>query len=256
MPPVGSSLATPMFRPCAVIPVYDHEHAVGVVVAGVLRHNLPCIVVDDGSAPACAALLDQLAATEQVTLLRHPVNRGKGAAVLTAVRAAASRGYSHALQIDADGQHRIDDIPRFLERAAAEPDALIIGCPEFDATVPALRLWARTLTHAWVSINTLSHEIKDSMCGFRVYPLPPLVALDRRCRLGKRMHFDIEVAVRLYWDGVKIVNLPTPVTYPRNGVSHFRPWADTARISGVHALLFFGMLRRLPALLARHRSAS
>ena len=256
MPRVGLSSEALMFSPCAVIPVYDHEHAVGAVVAGVLRHNLPCIVVDDGSSPACATILDKLAASERVRLLRHPVNRGKGAAVLTAARAAANRGYSHALQIDADGQHRVDDIPRFLERAAAEPDALIIGCPEFDSTIPSIRLWARYLTHAWVSVNTLSHEIKDSMCGFRVYPLKALLALDQRCRLGARMHFDIEVAVRLYWNGVNIVNLSTPVTYPRDGVSHFRPWADTARISRIHALLFFGMLRRLPALVARRRSAS
>ncbi len=246
-----------MFNPCAVIPVYNHESAVGDVVAGVLRHKLPCMVVDDGSSPPCAAALAELAAADpdRVTLLRHSVNRGKGAAVLTAIRYAARTGYSHALQIDADGQHRIDDIPRFLERAEAHPHALIIGCPEYDSSVPWMRLWARRLTHAWVSINTLSRQIKDSMCGFRVYPLAPLVALDRRYRLGERMHFDIEVAVRLYWSGIKIINLPTPVVYPQNGVSHFRPWLDTAHISGIHALLFFGMLRRLPALVARHRSA-
>jgi glycosyltransferase involved in cell wall biosynthesis len=245
-----------MFSPCAVIPVYNHEHAVGEVVAGVLRYELPCILIDDGSSPACAAALDELAAADpgRVTLLRHLVNRGKGAAVLTAIHYAARTGYSHALQIDADGQHRVDDIPRFLERAAADPAALIIGCPEYDSSVPPIRLWARYLTHAWVSINTLSRQIKDSMCGFRVYPLQPLVALDQRCRLGERMHFDIEVAVRLYWSGIKIINLPTPVIYPHNGVSHFRPWADSARISRMHALLFFGMLRRLPALVARHRS--
>jgi glycosyltransferase involved in cell wall biosynthesis len=246
----------PMFSPCAVIPVYNHEHAVGEVVAGVLRHKLPCVVVDDGSSPTCAAALDELAAAAptRLTLLRHPVNRGKGAAVLTAVRHAERSGYSHALQIDADGQHRVDDIPRFLERAEARPHALIIGCPEYDASVPPLRLWARYLTHMWVSINTLSRQIKDSMCGFRVYPLSSLMEVDRRYRLGERMHFDIEVAVRLYWNGVKIINVPTPVTYPRNGVSHFRPWADTARISRMHALLFFGMLRRSPALVARHWS--
>ena len=91
--------------------------------------------------------------------------------MLTGLRHAAQQGYSHALQIDADGQHRIADIPRFLEQAVAHPRALIVGCPEYDSTVPVLRLWARYLTHVWVSINTLSRQIKDSMCGFRVYPL-------------------------------------------------------------------------------------
>ena len=246
-----------MFSPCVVIPVYNHEGAVGEVAHGAVRQGLPCILVDDGSSAACAAVLDELAAAtpRQITLIRHPVNRGKGGAVLTAIRYAARTGYSHALQIDADGQHRVGDIPHFLEQAAANPGALIVGCPEYDPSAPALRLWARYFTHVWVSINTLSRQIKDSMCGFRVYPLDPLVALDQRCRLGERMNFDIEVLVRLYWNGLEIVNVPTRVTYPKNGVSHFRAWADTLLISRAHALLFFGMLQRLPTLVARHRNA-
>jgi hypothetical protein len=92
------------------------------------------------------------------------------------------------------------------------------------------------------------------MCGFRVYPLESLGALDQRCRLGERMNFDIEVLVRLYWNGLEIINVPTRVTYPRNGVSHFRVWADTVLISRAHALLFFGMLQRLPTLIARNRT--
>jgi glycosyltransferase involved in cell wall biosynthesis len=246
-----------MFRPCVVIPVYNHERSVGAVVDGVLQLGLPCILVDDGSSPTCATVLDALAAAapRQISLLRHPINRGKGSAVLTAARAASKAGYSHVVQIDADGQHRVADISRFLDHAAAHPRALIAGCPLYDTSVPPLRFWARYLTHVWVWINTLSCEIKDSMCGFRVYPLAPLIALDRRCRLGERMTFDIEVLVRLYWAGLEIINVPTPVTYPKNGVSHFRAWADTARISCVHALLFFGMLQRLPTLIARHRSA-
>jgi glycosyltransferase involved in cell wall biosynthesis len=246
-----------MFSPCVVIPVYNHERAVGDVADGAVRQGLPCILVDDGSSAACAAVLDELAAAapNHITLMRHPVNRGKGGAVLTAIRHAARLGYTHALQIDADGQHRVGDIPRFLEKAAAYPDALIVGCPEYDPSAPRLRLWARHLTSVWVSINTLSRQIKDSMCGFRVYPLAPLVALDQRCHLGERMNFDIEVLVRLYWNGLEIINVPTRVTYPKNGVSHFRAWADTWLISRAHALLFLGMLQRLPTLIARNRSA-
>jgi len=106
-----------------------------------------------------------------------------------------------------------------------------------------------------VSINTLSRQIKDSMCGFRVYPLAALVELDRRQRLGARMNFDIEVVVRLYWAGVEIINMPTPVIYPKNAISHFHGWSDTLLISRVHATLFFGMVARLPMLLARKWSA-
>jgi glycosyltransferase involved in cell wall biosynthesis len=245
-----------MFKPCAVIPVYDHEKTVGAVVDAVLEHRLPCIVVDDGSSAQCSELIDVLVSERagRVTLIRHTINRGKGAAVLTGIRHAAATGHSHALQIDADGQHSVDDIPRFLERAATYPQALIVGCPTYDETVPLLRFYGRYLTHAWVSINTLSRQIKDSMCGFRVYPLPPLVALDRRKKLGSRMSFDIEVLVRLYWDGVEIINVPTPVAYNRDGVSHFRGFLDNALISRAHATLFFGMLLRLPMLIARRRS--
>lgn len=247
-----------MFKPCAVIPVYDHEEAVGGVVDNVLAQNLPCILIDDGSGARCARELDRVAAgaRDQITLLRHRVNRGKGSAVLTGARRAADAGYSHALQIDADGQHRVADIPHFLAQAAARPRALIIGCSEYDLSAPALRLWARSLTHLWVSINTLSRCIQDSMCGFRVYPLPSLLELDRRRKLGGRMDFDIEVAVRLYWMGIEIINVPTLVIYPTNAVSHFRAWSDTLLISHTHATLFFGMLLRFPVLLARRWSPS
>jgi glycosyltransferase involved in cell wall biosynthesis len=242
-----------MINPCVVIPVYNHEAAVVAVVNGTLAQNLPCIVVDDGSSPKCAAVLDTVAVARpnEVTLIRHKFNRGKGAAVLSALRYAAQIGYSHAVQIDADGQHRVADIARFIEHAGAHPKALIVGCPEYDGSAPLLRYCARYLTHVWVSINTLSRQIQDSMCGFRVYPLPPVIELDRRCKLGERMNFDIEVLVRLYWAGLEIINLPTGVSYPSDGSSHFRGWLDNYLISRLHATLFFGMLRRLPVLIAR-----
>ena len=257
MQAAASFLEREMFKPCAVIPVYNHEKTVGAVMDAVLGQGLPCIVVDDGSSEQCGEFIDALVAerTGRVALIRHTINRGKGAAVLTGIRHAAATGHSHVLQIDADGQHSVDDIPRFLERAAAYPNALIVGCPTYDEKAPLLRLYARYLTHVWVSINTLSLQIKDSMCGFRVYPLPPLIALDRRKKLGSRMSFDIEVLVRLYWDGVQIVNVPTPVTYNRDAISHFRGFLDNALISRAHATLFFGMLLRLPMLITRRRSA-
>ena len=246
-----------MFKPCVVIPVFDHEGAVRAVVSGVLSQNLPCVLVDDGSSTGCFSTLNEMAVAspELITLLRHPVNRGKGGAVLTGLRYAAKAGYSHAVQIDADGQHRIADIPRFIEQALAHPEALIVGYPEYDNTVPMLRLYARYLTHVWVSINTLSRQIKDSMCGFRVYPLGPVIALDQRTKVGTGMDFDTEVLVRLYWDGLQIVNVSTPVTYPADGISHFRGCRDSALLSRMHATLFFGMLLRLPVLIARKWNA-
>jgi glycosyltransferase involved in cell wall biosynthesis len=245
-----------MFKPCVLIPVYNHEHAIGAVVDAVRATGLPCILIDDGSTPACAQVLDRLAAQmpQQIHLLRHDVNRGKGCAVVTGIRYAAGAGYSHALQIDADGQHCIADIPRFIDHAAAQPSSLIVGYPQYDESVPAVRLYGRYLTHVWVWINTLSLQIRDSMCGFRVYPLAPVLALTQRRRLGERMDFDTEVLVRLVWDGVHVVNVGTRVGYPSDGVSHFRLWCDNVLISRMHATLFFGMLLRLPKLLARRWS--
>jgi len=242
-----------MCNACVLIPVYDHEHAIKAVVRAVLAHGVRCILVDDGSGPGCAAVLDALALAEpqQVMLLRHSANLGKGAAMLTGFQHASDAGYTHLLQIDADGQHRTADIPRFLDHAKRHPDAVIVGYPVYDASVPALRLYARYLTHLCVWLNTLSFDIKDSMCGFRVYPLAPVMALMSRQNIGRRMNFDTDILVRLYWDGLAIVNAPTRVRYPQDGVSHFRLWWDNVLITRMHLTLFCGMLLRLPRLLAR-----
>ena len=242
-----------MLKCCVVIPVFDHEHAITAVVAAVVAHGVPCILVDDGSASGCAAMLDSLAAANpaQVKLLRLPSNQGKGVAVLAGFKLAAQQGYTHALQIDADGQHCGADIPKFLALAAAHPAAVIAGCPVFDASVPKLRLYARYLTHIFVWINTLSFDINDSMCGFRLYPLAAVMQLAKHQHIGNRMNFDTDILVRLYWQGLQVINLPTPVNYPSDGVSHFRLWMDNVLITRMHAILFFGMLIRIPALLVR-----
>ena len=242
------------FHPCIVIPVFNHEHAIGAVVQRLLAHGVPLILVDDGSAAAGARALDALATAHpaHVTLLRHAHNLGKGGAVLTGCSHAQAHGYSHVLQIDADGQHATDDVPRFLAQAQAAPAAVVVGYPVYDETVPKARYYGRYATHIWVWINTLSLEIRDSMCGFRVYPLAPLMALAQKRELGQRMNFDTDVLVRLYWDGLPMANLPTRVGYPSDGVSHFQMWRDNVLISRMHARLFFGMLWRAPRLLARH----
>ena len=239
------------FRPVAVIPVYNHGEAVGAVAANVRSFGLHCILVDDGSSADCAAVLDALAQAPDVTLVRLALNQGKGGAMMAGLRAAADAGYSHALQIDADGQHDARDIPRFLASAAAEPDAVICGTPVYDESVPKARLIGRYATHIWVWINSLSFEIRDSMCGFRVYPLAPVVRLIGEARLGRRMDFDPEVLVRLHWRGLRIVNLPTRVTYPQDGLSHFRLGLDNWLITKMHARLAVGMLLRSPLLLWR-----
>lgn len=223
------------------------------MVAAVRTHGLEVVVVDDGSDAACAKVLDELAALHGagMVLLRLGHNQGKGGAMMAGLRHALSLGYTHALQIDADGQHEVADIPQFLAASAEHPDAVICGVPVYDESVPKARLYGRYATHVWVWINTLSLDIADSMCGFRVYPLAPIVKLFNHARLGRRMDFDSELLVRLHWRGMRIVNLPTRVRYPADGVSHFQLVRDNLLISGMHARMLAGMLLRLPLLLWR-----
>lgn len=244
---------TPAFAPVAIIPVYNHPATIGRMVQGVLDAGLHCILVDDGSEPACAAVLDALGAQHagKVTVLHLAQNQGKGGAVMTGMRHALAQGYSHALQIDADGQHAVGDIPAFIALARAQPDAMVCGAPRYDASVPKVRLYGRYATHVWVWINTLSLDIEDSMCGFRVYPLREAIGVMDGARIGKHMEFDTEILVRMHWKGVPFVTQRTAVTYPQDGLSHFRVWRDNVLISGMHARLFFGMLLRSPVLLAR-----
>lgn len=244
---------SPPYSALAVIPVYNHGAAITATLAGVLAQGLPCLLVDDGSEPGCAQVLAGLAAThpDTVSLLRLPDNQGKGAAVIAGLREAQRRGYSHGLQIDADGQHATADIGAFLAQSRRDPAAVVTGQPIFDASVPKARLYGRYATHVWVWINTLSLDIRDAMCGFRVYPLAPTLRLFDDVAIGRRMDFDVEVLVRLYWRGLRVVNLPTRVTYPADGVSHFDVLRDNLRISWMHTRLFFGMLPRAPMLLWR-----
>lgn len=239
----------------AVIPVYNHARPVVGVARALRAHGLSVLLVDDGSEPDCAAALGHLATEDGIELLRLPQNQGKGGAVMAGLRHAHSLGWSHALQIDADGQHDTGDVSAFIAQARAHPGHFICGCPIYDASVPKGRLYGRYATHVWVWINTLSLSVRDSMCGFRIYPLAPTVAVLERARLGRRMDFDVEIAVRLVWAGVPVINQPTRVHYPEHGVSHFRVWRDNVLISAMHTRLFFGMLWRSPLLLWRKVAA-
>lgn len=247
----------PTFNPLIVIPVYNHERGLATMLDGLRASGLPCLLVDDGSEPGCAAALDAMVAANGgwLSLHRRTANGGKGAALMSGFGEAARRGHGHVLQIDADGQHDTGEIARFVAAARAAPEALILGQPRYDQSVPLGRLVGRYATHVWVWINTLSMDIADTMCGFRVYPLAGVSTLLAEERLGSRMDFDTEIVVRLHWRGMRVINLPTPVRYPADGVSHFKLWLDNWLITRMHTRLFFGMLWRLPRLLWRRVAA-
>jgi glycosyltransferase involved in cell wall biosynthesis len=209
-------------------------------------------MVNDGSAEQARSLFQRLAQKyTYLTLVEHSINQGKGGAVQTGLKVAYSQGFTHALQIDADGQHDLNDVDKMLSESKNHPKALISGKPIYDESVPKHRYYARNITHFWVWIETLSFQIKDTMCGYRVYPLAETVELLSQQAIGKRMDFDIEIMVRLYWQKIECRFIPTAVEYPEDGVSHFRAFEDNVLISWMHTKLFFGMLIRVPSLLLR-----
>ncbi len=242
-----------MFSPCVVIPVYNHHLVIASVVEHIRHFSLDCFLVDDGSDPQCSSVLQQIAAADPgVTLIRFDVNCGKGAAVCAGLEAAARAGYSHALQIDADGQHNIDDIPRFMACSRQHPGAVVSGSRIYGK-VPASRRYGRKLTDGLVYLHTLSSAIRDSMCGYRVYPLRETMGLLAHCSVGQRMDFDTDILVRLYWEGVPVHHVTTPVIYQSDIPSHFNLLTDNLRISKMHLRLLLGMLLRIPSLLALNR---
>jgi glycosyltransferase involved in cell wall biosynthesis len=241
-------------RLCAVVPTYDNPLTVRGVVERVRAHVPDVIVVDDGSSAPGRLAVEALARDGLARAVRLERNSGKGAAVKAGLRAARDLGFTHALQVDADGQHDVDDVPRFVEASRANPAALVLGQPVFDASAPASRRRGRLISRFWTDIETGGRRIiEDPLCGFRIYPLD--AALRARAR-GDRMDFDPEIAVRMIWLGTPVVNLPTRVRYvpaEQGGVSHFRMFRDNVRISWGHARL--STLALLRALTGRRLHA-
>jgi len=239
-------------RICFVIPHYRHETLLPELLNGIGDFGLEAIIVDDGSPPESFAVVQALAAEyDWLILERSEKNSGKGAAVIRALRLAKQLDYTHAIQIDADGQHDTDDVPAFIARAQLDPDALVSGAPVFGDDIPKSRLWGRKLTNFWIHVETISRRIPDGMCGFRLYPVAAAVALADRSYIGRHMDFDVEFLVRAVWQGWNVVFLPTRVRYGQDGISHFRMLRDNCWITLMHTRLVIGMLIRLPMLLRR-----
>ena len=233
------------FRPCVIIPSYNNPLTIRRVVLAVKQYVPDVIVVDDGSGTEGREAIAGVGA-EQLAVVHHrAANGGKGAAVKDALRLARDAGYTHALQVDADGQHTLEDIPRMIDAACETPDALVLGQPVFDDTAPKARLVGRRITIFWTRLEVGGGAIADPMCGFRVYPLP--VSADVSV-WGDRMDFDPEIAVRLVWAGVPIRNVETRVRYVSaedGGVSHFHAFKDNVLISLMHSRLMTMRIMRL-----------
>ena len=237
-----------------LIPVYRHTATACPLAEKLAALGLPLILVDDGNGLKEKACLAELAAkTPGLVPIRFEKNRGKGAAVSKGMEKAAELGLTHVLQIDADGQHDTEQAAFFLEESAKHPDRIICAYPEFDESAPRGRVIGRKISNFWAAVATLSGELKDVLCGFRVYPVEEVLHITQNSFVDRRMGFDAEIMVRLYWNGVFPVFHPIKVNYPKDGISNFRMFRDNLHISGMFARLFFGMLPRLPELIVMRR---
>ncbi|WP_298632766.1 glycosyltransferase family 2 protein [uncultured Umboniibacter sp.] len=234
-----------------LIPYYNHPNAIESVVTKLRTSDLPVLIVNDGSNSDSDAVLGRLGSLDSVQVFHREENGGKGAAVVSGLRWAEQLGFSHVVQVDADGQHGLEALPQLLRSATEAPEDLIAGLPQFDASIPKRRLYGRYVTHILVWLNSLSFTIKDSMCGFRVYPLVSTLQAVDQGEMHWRMGFDIEILVRLHWQGVRMQWVPVNVSYPEDGVSHFRALHDNLEIASTHWKLFLGMLIRSPKLVYR-----
>jgi glycosyltransferase involved in cell wall biosynthesis len=238
-----------------LIPSYNPGGKVFETVRAAREQWDPVWVVVDGSTDGTAAGLQEMALRDPgLRVLVRAKNGGKGAAVLDGLTEASTQGFTHVLTMDSDGQHPADRIAAFMAESAAHPEAMVLGEPVFDTSAPSIRGKGRKISNWWANLETLWSGIHDSLFGFRVYPVAPLLRLMRSSLWMRRFDFDVEAVVRLSWAGVPARNLPAQVKYftaAEGGVSHFHYGRDNVLLSSMHARLFTGFLLRLPFLLVR-----
>lgn len=241
--------------PCLLIPIFDHASTIRRVVESLASAELPLLIVDDGSSPSTRRELDRIVRDfDWVDVRHHAANEGKGAALVTGYRLAEERGFTHVVQLDADAQHDTHDVGRFLAVARAHPEALVLGDPIFDADAPKSRVFGRKLSVGMVWLATLSRAVRDPLCGFRCVPLAPVMPLLERVSMGRHMDFEPELAVRLVWSGVSVVNVTTRVRYFPFGLSHFDLVWDDLRLVWLYLRRTLGMVVRAGGSLRRSAS--
>lgn len=246
-------------RPLILIPSYNTGPILRQTVAGVPLQGVAVWVVIDGSTDGSEQCLREFEtpANPSFRTIHLRSNSGKGAAILHALREAISAGFTHVLTMDADGQHPAGHIRAFLELSALHPEAAILGRPVFDESAPALRIYGRKVSNFWTNLETLGWGVDDSLFGMRLYPAGKLLEVMGSTRFARRFDFEPEVAARLAWLGVPVLNLPTPVHYPskeEGGISQFRYLRDNTLLTWMHLRLLAGFLLRLPWLLLRGRN--
>lgn len=215
----------------------------------------PVWVVVDGSTDGSAEALRALAQDDpQVRVIVRAKNGGKGAAIFEGLIEAQRAGFTHALTMDSDGQHPAQCIQAFMATSVASPQAMVLGVPQFDASAPAVRVRGRRISNWATNVETLWAGIQDSLFGFRIYPIAPLIEVMRQTRWMRRFDFDAEAVVRLSWRGICAINVVAPVRYfapGEGGVSHFNYLRDNVLLTSMYLRLAFTGIVQAPILVAR-----
>jgi glycosyltransferase involved in cell wall biosynthesis len=230
-----------------IIPSFNSGWLLQVTVAAAMAVWAPVWVVIDGSTDDSAFALQAMAAADPALRVLHlPVNRGKGAAVRHGLQAARASGFTHALVMDADGQHPAESIIAFMATSAAAAGAMIMGSPVFGTDAPWIRVVARRLCNAVAAMVTM-RAVGDTLFGFRVYPIEALLSVMRTSHGMRGYDFDPEAVIRLAWEGTKLIHLPTPVRYPgraEGGISHFKYVRDNLLLTRMFLRLCFAAIVR------------
>ena len=238
-----------------LIPSYNPGSIVVETVRAARQYWNPVWVVVDGSTDESPALLQDMAQNDDgLRILTLPRNNGKGAAVLHGLQQAKQLGYTHVLTMDSDGQHPATLIPTFMQASQEQPRAMVLGVPIFAADAPRARVYGRKISNFWAQFETLWHGIGDSLYGFRVYPIAPLMRIMQSQHWMRRFDFDPEAAVRMAWAGVPAYNIQAPVRYidtAQGGVSPFQYLRDNVLLTWMHLRLLAGFIWRLPLLIYR-----
>lgn len=218
---------------CVIVPTYNNEQTIGSVIDSLLEYTQQILVVNDGSVDSTSDILRKY---ESIEVVGYSRNRGKGLALRTGFKKAVELGYSHAITIDSDGQHKASDLPKFVAHLKAHPNAIIIGARNMTVdNVPAKSSFGNRFSNFWVKVET-GFDMPDTQSGYRLYPIK---LLDDINFYSRKYEFEIEVLAKAAWAGIELTYIPIDVYYPpqEERVSHFRPFKDFFRISVVNTIL-------------------
>lgn len=218
---------------CVIVPTYNNGGTLNEVLTGIQKHTQSIIVINDGSTDDTAKILNSY---NDIELIEHKANVGKGVALKNGIRHAKKIGYDYAITIDSDGQHSPDDLPEFIKALEKNPDTLILGARNMDQeSVPGKSSFGHKFSNFWYWVET-GLKLPDTQTGYRLYPLNKLASMKFFTR---KFEFEIEILVRAAWKGIPISSIPVNVIYPPENerVSHFRPIRDFTRISVLNTFL-------------------